>query len=124
MCFEFELRYDDSNNHNTNTQDIISSNVYDSLRKDVFTDFGNSIIWEEMRSLMKKGLSQKEKSDSSRLENILKYAKKINEFTIESDRVIRAIGEYKSFANQNASFFPLLESYMLNLMILIRLLTT
>ena len=94
------------------------------MRKDVFTDFGNSIIWEEMRSLMKKGLSQKEKSDSSRLENILKYAKKINEFTIESDRVIRAIGEYKSFANQNASFFPLLESYMLNLMILIRLLTT
>ena len=66
-------------------------------RKDIFKTVSNIDLGVIKNEWIKK-LDSKQKNEYVRISNILDYARKIHEFSLNSDRVKRAIAEYKKIA--------------------------
>lgn len=67
-------------------------------RGNLFTNCEEGFSFEEIRKSWEEVLNKRQKQEVDRVKNILSYAKKVNEFKAGSDRVQRAIGEYKKLA--------------------------
>ena len=69
-------------------------------RKVIFDKASTPIDLELIREEWKKKLDINYMDDYVRVLNILNYAKKVNEYTVNSDRVKKAIAEYKKIASK------------------------
>ena len=68
-------------------------------RKEIFGNLDTDFDLESIREDWVSRLDSKQKSEQNRIANILNYAKKVNEYKLDSDRVKRAIAEYKRLAS-------------------------
>ena len=68
-------------------------------RKEIFGNLDTEFDLESIREDWVSRLDSKQKSEQNRIANILNYAKKVNEYKLDSDRVKRAIAEYKKLAS-------------------------
>lgn len=71
-------------------------NQYD--QKNIFGELDTVFNLESIREMWISKLDSKQKSEYNRIANIINYAKKVNEYKLDSDRVRRAIAEYKKLA--------------------------
>ena len=62
----------------------------------------------EIRKSLEKKINPKYQNDISRINNILEYAKKVNEYSAESDRVRRAVANYRKLAESDKGFYALI----------------
>ena len=67
-------------------------------RKEIFGDLNIDFDREAIRAYWVSRLESEQKREYNRITDILNYAKKVNEYKLDSDRVRRAIGEYKKLA--------------------------
>lgn len=65
----------------------------------IFENIENEINLEIIKSDWISVLDSKQKNEYNRIADILNYAKKVNEYKLDSDRVRRAIAEYKKLAS-------------------------
>ena len=68
-------------------------------RKEIFGNLNTDFDLEHIREDWVSRLDSKQKNEQNRIADILNYAKKVNEYKLDSDRVKRAIGEYKKLAS-------------------------
>lgn len=68
-------------------------------RKEIFGNLDTDFDLESIREDWVSRLDSKQKSEQNRIADILNYAKKVNEYKLDSDRVKRAIAEYKKLAS-------------------------
>ena len=68
-------------------------------RKEIFGNLDTEFDLESIREDWVSRLDSKQKSEQNRIADILNYAKKVNEYKLDSDRVKRAIAEYKKLAS-------------------------
>lgn len=68
-------------------------------RKEIFGDLDTDFDLESIRADWVSRLDSKQKSEHNRIADILNYAKKVNEYKLDSDRVKRVIAEYKKLAS-------------------------
>ena len=68
-------------------------------RNSLFDEIENEFDLETIREEWVSGLDLKQKNEYNRIADILNYAKKVNEYKLEGDRVKRAIAEYKKLAS-------------------------
>lgn len=73
-------------------------------RDKLFTNCNSIDSSEQVFSKWKKKLNNGQKQEVSRIQDILKYAKKVHEYTLDSDRVRRAIAEYKKLSANDTIF--------------------
>ena len=64
-------------------------------RSKIFGDVENEFDFDAIREEGVSRLDSKQKSEYNRIVDVLNYAKKVNEYKLEGDRVKRAIAEYK-----------------------------
>lgn len=76
-----------------------SKNILQFDRKEIFGDLDMSFDFESIGKEWVSKLDSKQKSEYNRIMDILNYAKKVNEYKLDGDRVKRAIAEYKKFAS-------------------------
>lgn len=69
-------------------------------RNTIFDEAENDFDLEKIRGEWVSRLDSKQKSEYNRIVNILNYAKKVNEYKLEGDRVRRAIAEYKKLSSE------------------------
>lgn len=68
-------------------------------RKEIFGNLDIDFDLESIREDWVSRLDSKQKNEQNRIVDILNYAKKVNEYKLDSDRVKRAIAEYKKLAS-------------------------
>lgn len=68
-------------------------------RKEIFGNLDIDFDLESIREDWVSRLDSKQKNEQKRIVDILNYAKKVNEYKLDSDRVKRAIAEYKKLAS-------------------------
>ena len=68
-------------------------------RSKIFGDVENEFDFDAIREEGVSRLDSKQKSEYNRIVDVLNYAKKVNEYKLEGDRVKRAIAEYKKLAS-------------------------
>ncbi len=78
-------------------------NTFQLDRKEIFGDLDIVFNFEEIREEWVTRLDSKQKSEYNRIADILNYAKKVNEYQLDSDRVRRALAEYKKLASDIVS---------------------
>ena len=69
-------------------------------RNSIFDDVENGFNLETIREEWVSKLESKQKNEYNRIANILNYAKKVNEYKLECDRVRRAIAAYKKLSTE------------------------
>ncbi|WP_342979838.1 MULTISPECIES: hypothetical protein [unclassified Ruminococcus] len=69
-------------------------------RDNIFDEVENEFDLESIRGEWISRLDSKQKSEYNRIADILNYAKKVNEYKLEGDRVRRAITEYKKLSSE------------------------
>ncbi|MBR2257288.1 MAG: hypothetical protein IJ899_08115 [Blautia sp.] len=67
-------------------------------RSSLFVDCEERISFEEISKFWETLLDKWQKQEIDRVKNIVSYAKKVNEFRADTDRIRRAFGEYKKLA--------------------------
>lgn len=72
-------------------------------RNSIFDEIENELDLEIIRKEWVSRLDSKQKNEYNRIADILNYAKKVNEYKLEGDRVKRAIAEYKKIASDIVS---------------------
>ena len=72
-------------------------------RKEIFNDLDTDFDFTAIRQEWVSKLNSRQKNEYNRIDDILNYAKKVNEYKLDSDRVRRAIAEYKKLASDIAS---------------------
>lgn len=74
-------------------------------RKSLFKDSMDNIDIESIREFWKNKTGNRYKNEYLRICDILAYAKKVHEYTLNSDRVRRAIAQYKKLAETDKGFY-------------------
>lgn len=69
-------------------------------RNSIFDDVENGFNLEAIREEWVSRLELKQKNEYNRIEDILNYAKKVNEYKLEGDRVRCAMAEYKKLSSE------------------------
>lgn len=72
-------------------------------RKEIFNDLDTDFDFTAIRQEWVSKLNSRQKNEYNRIDDILNYAKKVNEYKLDSDRVRRAIAEYKKLTSDIAS---------------------
>lgn len=72
-------------------------------RNSIFDEIENELDLEIIRNEWVSRLDSKQRNEYNRIADILNYAKKVNEYKLEGDRVKRAIAEYKTIASDIVS---------------------
>ncbi len=82
----------------------LEKSLYAIDRSAIFSSKGIDISFAYIINLFESLIDKKDKSGYARVQDIIDYAKKIDEYERTSDRVIKAIAELKILSEQNALF--------------------
>jgi hypothetical protein len=77
-------------------------------RKSIFGETGTTIDLEEVKAAWEKKLNPEQKNEHVRISNMLDYAQKVHEFSLDSDRVKRAVMEYRKLAETDKVMYVFL----------------
>ena len=98
---------EDDKEKNSPSAEPIDEKVKENVhidREQIFANCNDTDSSEQIYAYWKEKLNSGQKQEVSRIQDILKYAKKVHEYTLDSDRVRRAIAEYKKLSADDAIF--------------------
>lgn len=80
-------------------EEINNINVFRNIKRDaIFKNITKEIDFEEIRKSLDEKYLEDNKSEVLRVRDMINYAKKINEYNLKSDRIKRAVTEYKKLS--------------------------
>ncbi len=109
---ETENRQPPEQNNENNPADLQKADIPQKSiyidRKSLFKDSMDDVDIESIREYWKNKTGYRYKNEYLRICDILAYAKKVHEYTLNSDRVRRAIAQYKKLAETDKGFHALI----------------
>ena len=82
--------------------------VFSVDRNALFSDAIDQEDISEIRKMLSKRIDAKHRKEASRVLNMLEYAQKVHEYSLENDRVRRIIAEYTQMGTYDRGFFSLI----------------
>ena len=86
----------------------VHETVFSVDRNALFGDVDDQVDLSEVRKILSKRIAEKHRNEASRILNMLEYAQKVHEYSLDNDRVRRIIAEYLQMGAHDKGFFSLI----------------